>query len=195
MKRTPMKRTKPMPRGKPMRRNESRTLPERKRAEGPTTQREPKPRAPISPYSGLRITGVWLDGVKVFPKPRASYTLVAYTPPGDMVVFRGAIPKEGAVQSSAYEKSVKALGYCMRCGRSCEKGVLQFCHADFGKGQSIKTDARRGWPGCPQCHEIVGRVLMRPVRRAVEYLLALMTRAAVNEAGTWPATLPQWNER
>lgn len=108
-----------------------------------------------------------------------------------------AIPKEGAIQSAAYERAAKALGYCMRCGRQVVPltGELDFCHRDMGKGQGIKTDSREGWPGCRDCHEVVGRELARPVRRAVELLLGLMTRAAIREAGTWPKTLAEWKER
>jgi len=102
------------------------------------------------------------------------------------------VPKEGAIQSPAYERAAKALGYCMRCGcLRARDGFLDFCHRDMGKGQGIKTDSREGWPGCRRCHEVVGRELPRPVRRAVEYLLGVMTRAAVREAGTWPKNLPQ----
>jgi hypothetical protein len=104
------------------------------------------------------------------------------------------VPKEDASQSGSYMAAAKALGHCMRCGKpSTGPGSLQFCHADEGKGQGIKTDVRRGWPGCPECHEAVGRRMLKAVRRAVEYLLGVMTRAAVREAGTWPKTLPQWN--
>lgn len=105
------------------------------------------------------------------------------------------IPKEEASQSGTYMAAVRALGYCMRCGKhSTGPGSLHFCHADLGKGQGIKTDSRRGWPGCPECHEVVGRKLLKPVRRAVEYLLGVMTRAAVRAAGTWPKNLPDWSE-
>lgn len=106
-----------------------------------------------------------------------------------------ALPKEGVLQSPSYERAAKALGYCMRCGwLSRIKGDLDFCHADCGKGQGFKTDSRRGWPGCRSCHEEVSRHLAKPVRRAVEYLLGLMTRHAVNEASTWPKRLPDWKE-
>jgi hypothetical protein len=35
---------------------------------------------------------------------------------------------------------------------------------------------------------------VRAVRRAVEILLAAMTRAAILEAGTWPKRLPKWED-
>lgn len=105
-----------------------------------------------------------------------------------------AVEKEGAIQSPAYERAAKALGYCMRCDKhSTGAGSLDFCHADLGKGQGLKTDSRRGWPGCRSCHECVGRELSRAARRAVEYLLGVMTRAAIDEAGTWPKRLPRWS--
>jgi hypothetical protein len=109
----------------------------------------------------------------------------------------GPAPKEAIVESAAYERAAKSLGYCMRCGAEVVPltGALDFCHADLGKGQGIKTDVRRGWPGCRTCHEIVGRKLAKPVRRAVEYLLGVMTRAAVRAAGKWPKGLPMFNER
>jgi hypothetical protein len=102
-----------------------------------------------------------------------------------------AQPKEDVSQSGAYMTAAKALGYCMRCDKKVVPltGELDFCHADLGKGQGFKTDVRRGWPGCRGCHEFVSRELPRAVRRAVEYLLGLMTRAAVRAAGTWPKSL------
>jgi len=107
-----------------------------------------------------------------------------------------AIEKEDASQSGAYMRAAKSLGYCMRCGVQVAPltGLLDFCHADLGKGQGWKTDSRRGWPGCRDCHEEVGRKLSKPVRRAVEYLLGVMTRAAVLAAGLWPKNLPEWSE-
>jgi hypothetical protein len=107
------------------------------------------------------------------------------------------IAKENASQSGAYMVAAKGLGYCMRCGAQVVPltGQLDFCHADMGKSQGLKTDVRRGWPGCRACHEEVGRKLPRPVRRAAEILLAVMTRAAVLEAGTWPKRLERWEPR
>jgi hypothetical protein len=105
------------------------------------------------------------------------------------------IEKENASQSEAYMRAAKALGYCMRCGCwRARDGGLDFCHADLGKGIGIKTDVRRGWPGCRRCHDIVGRELPRATRRAVEILLAAMTRGAILEAGTWPKNLPLWEQ-
>jgi hypothetical protein len=107
------------------------------------------------------------------------------------------INKEDASQSGPYMTAAKALGYCMRCGVQVVPltGLLDFCHADLGKGAGLKTDCRRGWPGCRKCHDIVSRELPKAVRRAVEWLLGVMTRAAVTEAGTWPKWLAKWTER
>jgi hypothetical protein len=107
------------------------------------------------------------------------------------------VKKENALQHTGYMAAVRALGYCMLCRRSCNP---QFCHADQGKGERIKTDCRRGWPGCgpgewgPGCHWIVGTSgqYEKAERRVIEERLGRKTRAAVQAAGTWPARLPQW---
>lgn len=102
----------------------------------------------------------------------------------------GAVAKECMVQHRGYEDAVKGLGYCMKCRRSCRP---QFCHADMGKGTGIKTDCRRGWPGCAECHYLVGTSGQYPKeqRRAIEAELAERTRHAVIAAGTWPKGLPK----
>lgn len=116
--------------------------------------------------------------------------------PGRRGTYAGAtsgvpVVKEDASQSQAYQRAAKALGHCMRCGLAgC---ALDFCHADLGKGQGLKTDVRRGWPGCRACHEEVGRRMLKPVRRAVEFLLAALTRYEIIAAGTWPASLEVWD--
>ncbi|MEO8391208.1 hypothetical protein [Polaromonas sp.] len=76
----------------------------------------------------------------------------------------------------------------------------QFCHSDEGKGERIKTDVRRGWPGCgpragiPGCHWFIGTsgTLPREERRAFEDRAAAHARAEVRRRGWWPATLPYW---
>jgi hypothetical protein len=40
----------------------------------------------------------------------------------------------------------------------------------------------------------MSRKLIKPVRRAVEYLLGVMTRAEVLAHGLWPKGLAMWNE-
>jgi hypothetical protein len=98
---------------------------------------------------------------------------------------------EPMVQHQGYMAAVRDLGYCMRCRRSCRP---QFCHRDQGKGIGLKTDCREGWPGCAECHWIVGTSgqLDRDERRALELELGRRTREAVKAAGTWPARLGMW---
>lgn len=131
-----------------------------------------------------------VDAPRVLPAPSA---LMAPLRRGTYAGGTSGVPvvKENASQSLAYQRAAKALGYCMRCG--AEGVPLDFCHADLGKGKGIKTDVRRGWPGCRACHEVVGRKLLRAVRRAVEILLAAMTRSEIIAAGTWPASLEVWD--
>lgn len=126
------------------------------------------------------------------PEPARALVLVRGTYSGG--TSGRPIAKEACSQSMAYQTAAKSLGYCMRCGLKVEPltGQLHFCHADLGKGQGIKTDVRAGWPGCPICHEEVGRHMAKPVRRAVELLLAAMTRQAVRDAGKWPKNLGEW---
>lgn len=109
-----------------------------------------------------------------------------------------AIPKENALQHAGYEAAVRKLP-CAMCG---VVGFTQFCHSDEGKGTGIKTDCRRGWPGCgphngqPGCHWIVGTSgrLPREERRAFEARAAQQTRQAVIAMGAWPKRLPLWIE-
>lgn len=112
----------------------------------------------------------------------------------------GPAPKECILKSAAYENAVRGLGYCVRCARCCRP---QFCHADEGKGQGIKTDVRRGWAGCgrwsptdPGCHYIVGTsgTLTKEERRAEDAEMARRTRAALRRAAAWPPSVPEWIE-
>lgn len=98
---------------------------------------------------------------------------------------------EPMLQHAGYMAAVRDLGYCMRCRRSCRP---QFCHRDQGKGMGLKTDVREGWPGCAECHFIVGTSGQydRDERRALELELGRRTREAVKAAGTWPARLGMW---
>lgn len=106
------------------------------------------------------------------------------------------IAKENAVTSPAYQSAVRRLP-CIRCGI---QGFTQFCHSDEGKGMAIKTDDRRGWPGCgphgtePGCHWYVGTSgnLKQSERRALEAEYSARTRAMVEAKGEWPARLPKW---
>ena len=108
--------------------------------------------------------------------------------------------KENALQHEGYMNLVRAMP-CAHCGRPPRS---EFCHADAGKGKGIKTDCRRGWPGCKDdlsanregCHTLIGSrgVFAKERRRALEDRYAAQTRAAIIAAGTWPARLPKWSE-
>jgi hypothetical protein len=150
-----------------------RTAFRRSRPEGPTAAREPHPQArTVRPL----VRGTYAGGTT-----------------------GQAVAKENLLQHTGYMAAVRGLGYCMRCRRSCRP---QFCHADMGKGVGIKTDVRRGWPGCgagewgPGCHWLVGTSgnYSKEQRRALEADLGRRTREAVKAAGTWPARLPMWSE-
>lgn len=143
----------------------------RRRADGPSVTHEPKPRALVTPSRAL-TRGSYAGGTS-----------------GQAVV------KENPLQHAGYMAAVRDLGYCMLCRRSCRP---QFCHADMGKGERIKTDVRRGWPGCGPgdwgngCHWLVGTSGQYPKdeRRALEADLGRRTQEAVKAAGTWPTGLP-----
>lgn len=108
----------------------------------------------------------------------------------------GPVPKEEILESAAYEKVVRQLP-CDRCGII---GFSQFCHSDEGKGMGLKTDVRRGWPGCgprpgePGCHYYVGTSgsMPREDKREFEAEASARTRAKVREMGMWPLRLPAW---
>jgi hypothetical protein len=109
-----------------------------------------------------------------------------------------AQPKENALQHDGYMRLVRLLP-CARCGI---EGYTQFCHADEGKGTSIKTDCRRGWPGCGPnnshagCHNLVGTsgTFPKEERRALDKQYGDRTRAKILDLGLWPANLPLWQE-
>lgn len=110
------------------------------------------------------------------------------------------ISKEVPLQHEGYFNLVRAMP-CAHCGRAPRS---QFCHADMGKGAGLKTDCRRGWPGCGDdprsgregCHTLIGSrgVFTKEQRRALEDRYAAQTRAAIVAAGLWPARLPRWPE-
>ncbi len=101
-------------------------------------------------------------------------------------------PKEGVLYSHPYRAVVRGLA-CRRCGKPPRS---QFCHTDEGKGQSIKTDDRRGWAGCADCHYLVGTSgqFVKNVRRALDAQYALETRAEVLRLGLWPQSLPLYEK-
>jgi hypothetical protein len=107
------------------------------------------------------------------------------------------VDKENPLVSEAYRELVRAMP-CAHCGRPPRS---QFCHADMGKGAGLKTDDRRGWPGCgphgdhqPGCHWLVGTSgrIPKAERRALEERYGAQTRAAILAAGKWPKNLPLW---
>lgn len=102
------------------------------------------------------------------------------------------IPKENALQHAGYMDLVRAMP-CAHCGRAPRS---QFCHTDETKGMGIKTDCRKGWPGCGDCHHAIGtkRIYPKDERRALEARYAAQTRAAIVAAGLWPKSLPLWTE-
>ena len=120
---------------------------------------------------------------------------VAVAGPARAVV---AVPKTAPIQHMGYMAAVRKLA-CYRCG---VVGLTQFCHRDEGKGMSVKTDCRLGWPGCgpgwgaPGCHWIIGTSgqFSRAECRAFEDEAGTATRAAIRDSGQWPATLPAWPE-
>ena len=102
------------------------------------------------------------------------------------------IKKENALQHAGYMDLVRSMP-CAHCGRAPRS---QFCHTDETKGMGIKTDCRKGWPGCDECHFLIGtkRIYPRDERRALEARYAAQTRAAIVAAGLWPKKLPRWTE-
>jgi hypothetical protein len=105
----------------------------------------------------------------------------------------GPVAKHPMLQHEGYMAAVRLLGYCMLCRHECRP---QFCHRDQTKGMGLKTDVREGWPGCADCHYMVGTSgkLAKEDRRALELRLGAQTREAVRAAGTWPKSLPDWIE-
>ena len=107
-------------------------------------------------------------------------------------------PKENVLVCEAYRYLVRLLP-CAHCGYPAPS---QFCHADQGKGMSIKTDDRRGWPGCgPRtgnvgCHYLIGMsgTISKTERRQLESGYARWTRDTIIAAGDWPRKLPLWRD-
>ena len=105
------------------------------------------------------------------------------------------VPKRDYLQHDGYMNIVRRMA-CAHCGRA---GPSQFCHSDEGKGGMLKTDCRRGWPGCADgpgrvgCHTLIGSTgaFTRDQRRHLEATYAKVTREAIRTAGAWPKDLPQ----
>lgn len=103
---------------------------------------------------------------------------------------RASRPKDEPLQHHGYINLVRSMR-CIRCGAQPRS---QFCHADEGKGQGIKSDCRLGWPGCADCHWLVGtaRIYPKAERRALEADYGRRTRESVLAVGLWPKRLPPW---
>lgn len=128
------------------------------------------------------------DRVRSTPTPRPEFRL----PSPITEHFVEAIEKEAAVQHAVYFQLVRMLP-CAHCGKH---GPSQFCHRDMGKGMGLKTDCREGFPGCPECHTLLGSSgrIPREERRELELKYGRETRAKINDMGIWPKRLPQWKE-
>lgn len=105
-----------------------------------------------------------------------------------------AIEKENVIAEHGTYMALVRMLPCARCGKHSPS---QFCHADMGKGAGIKTDCRRGFPGCPPCHELLGSSgkIPRAERRELEAQYGRETREKINNMGLWPKRLPQWEEK
>lgn len=96
----------------------------------------------------------------------------------------------------------RAIVRQMPCAHCRINGYTQFCHSDAGKGMGLKTDDRRGWPGCgphdnkPGCHHLIGSTgtFTKQQRRDLEDEYARRTRAEIVRRGLWPKGLPMWTE-
>lgn len=108
-------------------------------------------------------------------------------------IVRRATPKVEPIQHKAYMDIVRTFS-CCHCGRA---GPSQFCHSDAlgqGKGMGLKTDCRLGFPGCADCHELLGMSgkLGKDMKHELELRYGAATRTLVRHIGCWPATLPAW---
>lgn len=103
-----------------------------------------------------------------------------------------AVPKEDILRSEAYRRLVAAMP-CWNCKAS---PPTQAAHPNNGKGMALKTDDRRCFPLCPQCHGRwdQGGERLKQARRVLEDAAERDTRAAILAAGTWPKNLPMWKE-
>lgn len=135
------------------------------------------------PYISRARVKVWTGPM---PTPRAPVLRVVPRP-REVV----SLPKENVLQHLGYMNLVRAMA-CIRCGKPPRS---EFCHADEGKGTGIKTDCRRGWPGCRTCHTVIGSSGYYPkaVRRAFEEQAAERVRARILAEGAWPKRLPRWS--
>lgn len=123
--------------------------------------------------------------------PRASVMACASAP-------AASIPKEELLSSKPYREAVAALR-CLWCGI---EGFSQHAHLNLGKGLSLKTDDRTGFPLCSTrpgvegCHTAYDQYRLVPGGREGHRSYGLewgrITRAAILESGQWPKKLPVW---
>lgn len=152
-------------------------------------------RTPMSRGSGFKRPTI-VRAPSVMPRPVECRSVMARV---SSHTASAPIEKENALQHQGYMRLVRLLP-CAHCGIV---GFSQFCHSDEGKGTGIKTDCRRGWPGCRPhgetmgCHHLIGTSghYSRDARRELEEKYAAATRALILAAGTWPARLPLWNKK
>lgn len=150
-------------------------------------------RKPMKPGKGFQNKTIELrdrDPDRVRPTPTVRPEFRAAQPvsaePAPAVEKENVIPEHGV-----YMAMVRMLP-CARCSKHAPS---QFCHADMDKGMGLKTDCRRGFPGCPTCHELLGSSgkIPRAERRELEAQYGRETRAKILTLG-WPKRLPLWTE-
>ena len=104
------------------------------------------------------------------------------------------VPKGRFLRSETYRRWVAALD-CAHCGIADQSNA---CHADQGKGMSLKTCDSTVWPGCVTrpgrvgCHDTIGATgqIAREARRDLEAEYGRATREAARAAGMWPKGWP-----
>lgn len=108
------------------------------------------------------------------------------------------VPKAELLESEPYRRAVAALR-CMWCGI---EGFSQHAHLNLGKGLSLKTDDRTGFPLCSTrpgvegCHTAYDQYRLVPGGREGHRAYGLewggITRATILDSGQWPPRLPAW---
>ncbi|MNY83149.1 hypothetical protein D3C86_2257070 [compost metagenome] len=66
----------------------------------------------------------------------------------------------------------------------------------MNKGVGLKTDVRRGFPACRECHDLLGSSgkIPRAERRELEARYGRETRDKMRAMNLWPRNLPEWPE-
>lgn len=110
------------------------------------------------------------------------------------------VPKAMLVESEPYRRAVAGMP-CMWCGL---QGSSQHAHLNLGKGLSLKTDDRTGFPLCASrphvegCHVAYDQYRLVPGGREGHRAYGLewgrITRAEILSLGLWPFNLPLWQE-